>query len=105
MIARYEEDEFLILLGGCDARGALATGLRMSAEIRQQTFQHQKAELKASVSMGVASCPEHGRTPGILFEGAQAALHEAQEKGEGQCLLYDHAMKKVEPHGVDVDRF
>jgi len=39
-----------------------------------------------TVSVGVASYPEHGRTPDELFRSVDAALYEAKRTGKNRVV-------------------
>lgn len=72
MVARYGGDEFIAIAHGAGRSEAvhLAERLRDAA-----------AECGASVSIGVAVCPEDADTEGGLIEAADAALYKAKEAG------------------------
>jgi diguanylate cyclase (GGDEF)-like protein len=47
-------------------------------------------ELHASI--GIATAPEHGRTPEALMRAADAALYAAKDAGRGRVSLYDREL-------------
>jgi diguanylate cyclase (GGDEF)-like protein/hemerythrin-like metal-binding protein/PAS domain S-box-containing protein len=84
LVTRLGGDEFCILLpqftNPFDAED-VATRLIWSA--RKPLIIDCK-EVRAGVSVGIASFPEHGTTPDELLEAADAALYRAKREGRGR---------------------
>ncbi|MDC7290676.1 diguanylate cyclase [Blautia schinkii] len=52
-------------------------------------YQHeQERGFSISVSIGIASAPEHGRTYEELYAAADQAMYQAKQKGKSQYCLY-----------------
>jgi diguanylate cyclase (GGDEF)-like protein len=78
-IGRYGFDEFILLLENADTPAVItrAQGIRESVARQHYTAQ----EIRSTVSIGVASFPQHGMTAEDLILAAKKALFEAQRSG------------------------
>jgi diguanylate cyclase (GGDEF)-like protein len=72
MVARYGGDEFIAIAHGAERPVAIKLAERLRDAAR---------ECGASVSIGVAVCPQDGETEVALIEAADAALYRAKEDG------------------------
>lgn len=72
MVARYGGDEFIAIAHGATRHEAV----RLAERLRDAA-----AECGATISIGVAVCPEDGETEAGLIEAADAALYRAKEAG------------------------
>ncbi|TAN37671.1 MAG: GGDEF domain-containing protein [Verrucomicrobia bacterium] len=104
LIGRVSEDDFVILLN-CPPAAALLTANRLGGAIKKATFAAAGYTLKVTISGGVASCPEHGRTATQIFDAAHAALRAAQDRGRNMCLLFDDTMKPYHTASLGADPF
>jgi diguanylate cyclase (GGDEF)-like protein len=72
MVARYGGDEFIAIARGADRKAALNLAERLRDAART---------CGASVSIGVAVCPEDGASESALIEAADTALYRAKADG------------------------
>jgi diguanylate cyclase (GGDEF)-like protein len=80
--ARYGGEEFICLLSETDLEGALTTAGKIQDAIRLRKFGGLGEEaVHLTVSIGVASHPEHGRAFRPLIEAADQALYRAKQEG------------------------
>lgn len=85
-LARYGGEEFICLLSETDLYGALTTAEKILESIRGETFGGSDEQpIKLTVSIGVASHPEHGASYRSLVEAADRALYRAKEDGRDRA--------------------
>jgi diguanylate cyclase (GGDEF)-like protein len=104
LLGRVGDDDFVALLN-CSTASAVAVANRLGNGIKRATFAVAGFTLKATVSGGVAGCPEHGRTATQIFDTAHAALLAARDRGRNLCLLFDPTMKAYHTASLNVDKF
>ena len=85
---RYGGEEFTLILPeiGAEAACARLEGLREG--VRLLKVEHRGLPLgPVTISMGVASLPEHGRTGETLLRSADTALYRAKKEGRDRIVL------------------
>jgi diguanylate cyclase (GGDEF)-like protein len=86
--SRYGGEEFICLLSETDVEGARTTAEKICEVIRNETFGAIGEEpIALTVSIGVASHPEHGNSYRSLVEAADKALYEAKENGRNRVVV------------------
>ena len=90
LIGRYHRDDFLIL-APCSIEQGEMIAIRLRDAMQKEFFLVEGRRIKTSISVGVSSHPEHGRTLRDLFRGAYAALTTVREWNTSACLVYDPA--------------
>jgi diguanylate cyclase (GGDEF)-like protein len=83
--ARYGGDEFLLLLHEVASADAMMLADRVRSAVAAATF--GPVEHKVTVSIGVASYPEHGETAEAVIGSADAALYKAKRSGRNEIVL------------------
>jgi diguanylate cyclase (GGDEF)-like protein len=88
-VGRYAGDEFVVLLPGVDADGAQA----VAEEIRRTTAamliplrDQSDRTMCVTLSLGVATAPQHGETFETMFTAADRALFEAKREGRDKVV-------------------
>jgi len=84
---RYGGEEFLMLLPGTDAAGALNAAEKLRAAIEALEFQHP--ELTVGASFGIATYPLDALDADGLLRMADRALYSAKAKGRNRVELVD----------------
>jgi diguanylate cyclase (GGDEF)-like protein len=84
LAARYGGDEFVIMLPDTPARGALEVAERIRRAIEQTPFVAETGRAPCTVSIGVASYPQDGRSMNALLTRADRALYLAKEGGRNR---------------------
>ncbi|HEX2240899.1 MAG TPA: diguanylate cyclase [Actinomycetota bacterium] len=85
--ARYGGEEFICLLSETDLYGAMTTADKILQAVRSEPFGGTgEAKVDLTVSIGVASFPEHGDTFRQLVEAADRALYEAKKGGRDRAI-------------------
>jgi diguanylate cyclase (GGDEF)-like protein len=76
--ARYGGEEFTVVLPQTGLEEALLFGERL----RRHTEQRFLRDGRVTISVGVASCPQHARTSKALVERVDEALYKAKSAGK-----------------------
>ena len=85
LVAKYGGDEFLIILPQTRLDGAASMGHRICTAVADAAFPHCVPGT-ITVSIGVASFPQHGATMEALLAAADAALFVAKRQGRN-CVV------------------
>jgi diguanylate cyclase (GGDEF)-like protein len=95
LIARLEEDEFLIAVAGnADAMSKIAE--RMCERVRENVLNIDGETFRVTISIGLARMPEDGQNPNGLVQRAGLALQVAKQRGRGVWRIFDLEMIKVQ---------
>ncbi len=89
MAARYGGEEFAIILEGTDTRGAVKLANRIRKDFEKKIFQTDSGPLSVTISMGVATCPDHAESNQKLIEMADTALYAAKKQGRNRVCVFD----------------
>lgn len=84
--ARYGGDEFVALLPDTDARAALDAAERIRLGVAHSSFDYAGQRIASTVSVGVASYPEHAHNLEDLLAAADAALYAAKHGGRDRVI-------------------
>jgi diguanylate cyclase (GGDEF)-like protein len=89
LACRYGGDEFCILLPETDLAGARPIAERLRQAIARLVVEVDDAALRTTVSIGIASYPEHdtGEIKGLLLR-ADSALYQAKRAGRDRVVPY-----------------
>ena len=82
--ARYGGDEFVIMLPDTPARGAQEVAERIRQAVETAPFTTETGRVACTVSIGVASFPQDGRSIEALLARADRALYDAKEAGRNR---------------------
>jgi diguanylate cyclase (GGDEF)-like protein len=87
--ARYGGEEFICLLSETDKQGAFTTAEKILFAIRSMPFggTNGEAPVSLTVSIGVASYPEHGDSFRGLVRCADEALYRAKQEGRDRIYV------------------
>jgi two-component system cell cycle response regulator len=87
VVARYGGEEFVVVLPETAAEGACAVAERIVEAVRRDLFRAGNKSRTVTVSVGVSSFPDHGRTSSELMRAADAALYTAKRDGRDRWVL------------------
>ncbi|MFC1748687.1 diguanylate cyclase [Pseudomonadota bacterium] len=88
-VCRYGGEEFVVLLPETDAAGASVFAQRLcDAMATEQWELGNGTQITVTVSIGIASCPEHASEPLALLTAADKALYTAKETGRNRIYNY-----------------
>jgi diguanylate cyclase (GGDEF)-like protein len=86
---RYGGEEFAVILPETDLESAKGVAERFRNEVETFGFPGLKGgELKVTISVGVASFPDHAETEKTMIEKADKALYAAKEAGRNNVQVY-----------------
>jgi diguanylate cyclase (GGDEF)-like protein len=96
--ARYGGEEFAIILPETDAKGALLVAERMRKTVEAFDFPGQEQALKVTISLGVATFPDHASVKNVLIKKADMALYECKNRGRNCSFIYDDSITEIGEH-------
>ena len=90
--ARYGGEEFAIILPETDAKGAHLVAERLRKTVEAYDFPGQEKALKVTISLGVATFPDHASVKSILIKKADMALYECKGRGRNCSFIYNDSI-------------
>jgi diguanylate cyclase (GGDEF)-like protein len=82
--ARYGGEEFTSYLAETPTEGGVLAAERIRRAIEAHTFVLDDVSVRITISIGVATAPEHGTSIKALVAAADRALYEAKETGRNK---------------------
>ena len=87
--SRYGGEEFLVLLPECPLDAALRKAEQLREEVAKLELRYDSRPLgPVSVSLGVASFPDHAKESAELLRRADEALYLAKQAGRNRVVAY-----------------
>lgn len=83
---RYGGEEFAIVVPGASSADTTQLAERLRVGIEALVIEADSAQLKLTVSIGVAMFPEHGAQPEPLLQAADDALYRAKGAGRNRVV-------------------
>ena len=96
-VYRYGGDEFVIMLVESTGDHALRVAERLRASIEQHCFKaSSETFIQLTASIGVASCPDHGKDRQLLLQMADDSMYRSKRAGKNKVLIVGngHALDK-----------
>jgi diguanylate cyclase (GGDEF)-like protein len=84
--ARYGGDEFVVLLPETDPTGAYVLAEKVRIGVTELDVSVSGARLQASISVGVVSFPEDGKTSDELMISADQAMYASKRSGKNRVM-------------------
>lgn len=85
LCSRFGGEEFISVLAATNLDQAAKRAERLLHDISENvTVSHQGEKLRVTVSIGVATCPDHGHTIDKLIKAADSALYSAKRNGRNR---------------------
>ena len=94
-LARLGGDEFALLQTPCREAGALAPVAARIVDAVAAPVTVDRHELRPSVSVGIAVCPETGAAAEDLLRQADLALYRAKQDGRGGFRFFDPSLDEA----------
>ncbi|MCX6118053.1 MAG: GGDEF domain-containing protein [Proteobacteria bacterium] len=87
-VIRFGGDEFVVVLIGANSRQALQAAERVRSRVQNTTFKTDTKEpLSLTASIGVASCPEHGRDKNAILKMADETMYQSKKNGKNRVMM------------------
>jgi len=95
LLAKYGGDEFVIILPQTDKVGAYLAAERLREGVEKQVFPgaETQPQKKITISIGLASYPEHGQTDEEILNHADKSLYFAKESGRNRTIMYNDTLE------------
>ena len=87
VVARYGGDEFILLLPETTSVGAEKLSARIRQRVEAAVLSTREKPVSCTVSVGVASYPEHASDLETLMERADQALYKSKTSGKNQVTV------------------
>lgn len=96
LLAKYGGDEFVIILPQTDKVGAYLAAERLRESVEKQVFHGAETQplKKLTISIGLASYPEHGLSDEEILNRTDKALYFAKESGRNRTIIYNENIEK-----------
>ena len=88
VLARYGGDEFVALLPESPAKGAFDVAERIRDTVASTPLEIEGKHIATSVSIGLASYPEDGRSLDAVLARADRAMYVAKERGRNRVMKF-----------------
>lgn len=87
-VIRYGGDEFVVVLIGANSRQALQAAERVRSRVQGTVFRSEEREpLHLTVSIGIASCPEHGLDKASILKMADETMYASKRGGKNRVMM------------------
>jgi diguanylate cyclase (GGDEF)-like protein len=96
LLAKYGGDEFVIILPQTDKVGAYLAAERLRESVEREPFPgaETQPQKKVTLSIGLATFPEHGLSDDEILNHADKALYFAKESGRNRSVIYHENIEK-----------
>jgi diguanylate cyclase (GGDEF)-like protein len=97
LVARYGGEEMAIVLDNADIDEAMIIANKVCKTVANKPFKlSESVEKHVTISLGVATFPQHGESATALIESADKCLYRAKESGRNQVgALFDDQSSKT----------
>lgn len=85
---RYGGEEFAVLLPATGGRGGSHVAERIRQSVAQVVVREGGAEIRVTVSIGLATCPDQAGSVRDLILAADSALYEAKRAGKNRVVVH-----------------
>jgi diguanylate cyclase (GGDEF)-like protein len=89
-VIRYGGDEFVVILVETKAEEAILVAERMRKMVEEKTFGRERGlDIRLTISIGIASFPEHATTKQHLLNLADKAMYRGKDTTRNVVYLAD----------------
>lgn len=87
-VIRYGGDEFVVVLIGANSKQALQAAERVRSRVQGTVFRSEERQaVHLTVSIGIASCPEHGRDKATILKMADETMYASKRAGKNRVMI------------------
>jgi diguanylate cyclase (GGDEF)-like protein/PAS domain S-box-containing protein len=104
IVCRYGGEEFLLVLPGMTAEGAVERAEQLRQAMAATPVSNGVSRITVTASFGVATFPTHSRTTDELIAAADSALYSAKAEGRNRVTLCVDCRKDVAKSILTGDR-
>lgn len=104
VIARLGGDEFALLLEGITTQDVAGSIARKILDALSKPTPIDGKNLNISTSIGIAMCPENGRSPITLMQNADMALYLAKDKGRNNYQFFTDELQQRLHHELTLEQ-
>ena len=97
-VIRYGGDEFVVVLLGTSSRQALQAAERVRHRVASAIFMSEdRSPIRITASIGVASCPEHGKDRTTILKLADETMYLSKKSGKNRVMMVPNSTANVTP--------
>jgi diguanylate cyclase (GGDEF)-like protein len=93
--ARYGGDEFVVLLPETEPNGAYVLAEKIRQGVNELAIETPRDRIRTSLSIGIVTYPEDGRTADQLMISADQAMYSSKRRGKNRIVGYVGAATMV----------
>jgi diguanylate cyclase (GGDEF)-like protein/PAS domain S-box-containing protein len=94
LVSRFSGDIFAILIPDIESKGILSDISENIIKSFKNPFEVREMQVYCSVSIGIATFPEHGRCVSDILKHADTAMHNTKINGKDDYSFYDDKIEK-----------
>lgn len=87
IVCRFGGEEFLVVLPDSASEFTMQRAEDFRKQVEETTFSFDEHEISVTISIGVASYPEHGESSQEIIQKADHALYDAKHQGRNRVVL------------------
>lgn len=87
-VCRFGGEEFVIIMPGASIAALLRCGEDVRSSFEALTVEYENQVIRATISLGAASFPEHGASGNEIIVRADEALYRAKHEGRNRVVVY-----------------
>ena len=97
LVARFGGEEFAIAMPQTETRGAEVIAERIREAVMKEVFQTELGPLKVTLSLGIATYPDHGPDRSAVIDLADQSLYHAKKHGRNQSVTVGQMRGRKRP--------
>jgi diguanylate cyclase (GGDEF)-like protein len=92
IICRYGGEEFLLILSGTNQAAARERAEEIRGLCSQLIIRHEGRDLRATISLGIATFPAQGSAAEEIIIKADKALYQSKQNGRNQVKVWEEPL-------------